>query len=280
MGNRPAFNGLRPQAQAVRRAPSEARGIQRLLTLWHQPSLLNWLADGLMLATSIAAGYVLVQAILNLPVFAIRELYVTTPLQQVTRQQIEFAARSGLKGGYFSVSLEEVRHAFEKLPWVRKAQVRRRWPNALELSLEEHVAVAHWRAADSIDEHLVNTYGEVFDASSNAKLPWFTGSDGSASLLYERYQNFNERFKKLDLKIEKIRLSPRQAWQLTLNNNMVLEFGRDDARTSMDTRLNRFIAIYPGLSEKLGTPLTTVDLRYPSGFAIRVAKGTVPQKSN
>jgi cell division protein FtsQ len=35
-----------------------------------------------------------------------------------------------LRGNFFTVDLEAVKETFEKLPWVRKAEVRRRWPDA------------------------------------------------------------------------------------------------------------------------------------------------------
>jgi cell division protein FtsQ len=67
----------------------------------------------------------------------------------VTPTQIEYAARSAVAGNFFTVNLDAVRAAFEKLPWVRKAEVRRRWPDGLELAIEEHVAAARWKQADA-----------------------------------------------------------------------------------------------------------------------------------
>ena len=38
-----------------------------------------------------------------------------------------------LRGNFFSINLEAVRSALEKLPWVRKVEVRRQWPSRIEV---------------------------------------------------------------------------------------------------------------------------------------------------
>ena len=55
------------------------------------------------------------------------------------------------------------RSAFESVPWVRKAVVRREFPNKLRATLNEHVPVAHW--GDEAESRLINGYGEVFEAN-------------------------------------------------------------------------------------------------------------------
>ncbi|NJR72220.1 MAG: cell division protein FtsQ [Gammaproteobacteria bacterium] len=66
-------------------------------------------------------------------------------------------------------------------------------------------------------------------------------------------------------------LTPRRAWQLTLDNGASLELGRLDT----DARLNRFIATYPQVAA-LQAAKTQVDLRYLSGFTIRNAVSSAP----
>ena len=60
------------------------------------------------------------------------------------RERAERAARAARVGKFFSVDLDAVRRAFESLPWVRKVEVRRLWPDRIEVSIEEHVALARW----------------------------------------------------------------------------------------------------------------------------------------
>jgi cell division protein FtsQ len=141
---------------------------------------MNLIADLLFFAAALGLGYAATLAVARLPFFPLREVVVAGPLQEVTPTQIEYAARNAVAGNFFTVNLDAVRAAFEKLPWVRKAEVRRRWPDGLELAIEEHVAAARWKHAEGAEARLVNREGEVFAAASNAELPLFVGPEGSA----------------------------------------------------------------------------------------------------
>jgi len=44
---------------------------------------------------------------------------------------------------FFTADLDAVRAAFESVPWVRKAMVRREWPNKLIVTVEEHRGIGH-----------------------------------------------------------------------------------------------------------------------------------------
>ena len=68
-----------------------------------------------------------------------------------------------LAGNFFTVDLARARTAFESVPWVRKAVVRREFPNKLRATLTEHVPVAHW--GDEAGSKLINGFGEVFEAN-------------------------------------------------------------------------------------------------------------------
>lgn len=230
--------------------------------------MLNLLSDLLLLFAALALGYALVVWFLTRPFFPVREVTVLTPLAQVTSAQLEFAARSAIKGNFFLLDLESVRSAFEKLPWVRRAEVRRRWPDALELRLEEHQAVAYWTSNDDEAAHLVNRQGEVFVAASNANLPAFTGPQGSAPYLLQRYGVFNQTLGELGRRVVGVRLSPREAWQLELDDGMVLVLGRDQEKAPLQDRLVRFIRAWPQTMEQVGVQVAVVDLRYQGGFAL------------
>lgn len=239
--------------------------------LWHRPALLDLVSDLLLLFALLATVYAAVVWVLNRPLFPVREVIVTTPPAQVTTAQIEFAARSAIRGNFFSVSLEDVRMAFEKLPWVRRAEVRRSWPDALELRLEEHQAVAYWRVPDSEAVHLVNRQGEVFIAASNAAMPEFSGPQGSAGYLLARHRAYSEMVAPLQRRLTGLWLSAREAWRLQLDDGMVIVLGREQERAPLEQRLERFVATWPQAREKVGIQVAVADLRYPRGYALTPA---------
>lgn len=245
---------------------------------WDRPPLMNLVADLLFLAAGAALAYSAALVLVRLPLFPLREVVVTVPLREVTAAQIEYAARSSLSGNFFTVNLDGVRAALEKLPWVRRAEVRRRWPDGLEVALEEQVAAARWRQAEGAEARLVNVHGEVFAAASNADLPVFAGPEGSADQVMARYQEFSALFAPLGRKPRTVVLNAREAWQIRLDDGVVLDLGRDQPKAPLAQRVARFVAVYGEALKKLNSPADVVDLRYPNGFAIRPGRSGQEQK--
>jgi cell division protein FtsQ len=138
--------------------------------------------------------------------------------------------------------------------------VRRRWPNRLEVVIEEHQALARWG-----NIALVNTHGELFHAASDADLPVFYGPGDGVKEVAEHYGEFGELILPAKMKLTEITLTPRRSWQVTTNTGMVISLGRE----KMDMRLARFMQVYSKTYAGLKGDLKYVDLRYPSGFAVR-----------
>ncbi len=183
-----------------------------------------------------------------------------------------------MQGNFFTVDLDGVKQTFEKLPWVRKAEVRRRWPAALELRLEEHEAVAYWMVSESGAARLVNRQGEVFVAASNADMPQFDGPQGSAGWLLARHAEFSSMLQPLGVRLVGLALSAREAWQLQLDNGMTIVLGREQDKSPLMERLRRFIAVWPRVHEQIDIDIKTADLRYASGFALTPADASVLQQ--
>ena len=178
--------------------------------------------------------------------------------QKTSRAELE-AALPRISGNFFAADLAEVRSSVERLPWVRRVAVRRIWPGRLEISIEEHVALARWG-----DDALVNTHGERFLGKTQEALPSFIGPAGTQAEVARRYASFTAIVAPLGTKIERVVLSSRHAWQLRLANGLHLALGRDADQA--ENRLRRFVEVYPTVKNKN----EYVDLRYPNGFAVRV----------
>ncbi|MDP2792764.1 MAG: cell division protein FtsQ/DivIB [Sulfurisoma sp.] len=247
------------------------RRVQENEGLWDRPQLLNLGADLLFVFAIAVLAWAAMSGVQRLPFYPLRELVVVGEVGRVSRAQIEHAARSALSGNLLSVNLDEARVAFEKLPWVRRAELRRQWPHALELVLEEHVAMARWARADG-DPRLVNTRGEVFAAAGGDDLPLFIGPEGSSAAMLERYREFDSRLAKIRRKPVALTLTAREAWQVKLDDGVLLDLGRDQPRQPLAERLERFAAHYAAARDKAGAPVAAVDMRYPNGFALRLGQ--------
>ncbi len=263
---------LQPAFGKTSAARAREAGARRLAAgFWHRPDWMNLVSDVLILIASVLLGMAAVKTAVRLPLFGLREIVIVSPMSHVTHAQLEYVAASALGGNFFTVNLEKGRQAFENLPWVRSAQLRRQWPGSVEVSLEEHVAVAYWRSADSGDTRLVNSHGELFDAAANDSMPVFSGPPEAAMHILAQMRRFNELLQPIDRKVVAISLSGRHAWQLKLDSGMVVEVGKDQTKAPIEERLKRFVGMWPQLTQRLPRAVQVADLRYPSGFAVRMA---------
>ncbi|MEW6688463.1 MAG: cell division protein FtsQ/DivIB [Pseudomonadota bacterium] len=249
--------------------------------MWDNPRQLN-AAAGLLVGIALALlGYGALQMLLRSPLLPVKEIVVQGPLKNAARADVE-AALQGLSGNFFALDLAAVRARLEQAPWVRRVELRRVWPDRIEASLEEHVALARWG-----DDALVNTFGEKFgdgarsprdsiapsgDRAPSPDLPVLAGPAGTEGLVARRYLRFAELLAPLGEAPARVVLTPRHAWQLRLSGGLALELGRDGAET-VEARLARFVAAYPETRGRLARRPEHVDLRYPNGFALRVADG-------
>jgi cell division protein FtsQ len=240
--------------------------------VWHNPRLLNSAANLLLALTLLALLYAALQLLLRSPLFPLREVIVQGVLAHTARAEVERATAGRVAGNFFAADLAEVRAGLERLPWVRRVQLRRVWPDRIEAALEEHVALARWGDAGLVNEHGERFRGRASEADE-ARLPLFAGPAGTEAEVTRRYWRFTELLTPLGETPERVILTPRHAWQLRLAGGLQLELGRDSAEP-VERRLVRFVAAYPltlGLLPRQpdGEP-RHVDLRYPNGFALRV----------
>lgn len=233
--------------------------------MWDNPRLLNVLAGFLTGVAVLLFAFAALQALLRSALLPLREVTIHGSLANLSRPELENAARARLGGNFLSVRLPAVRAAFESLAWVRRAQVRRVWPDRLEVALEEHRALAHWR-----DDGLVNTFGERFPGHLSARLPVFAGPAGSERIVTERYRRFLQILSPLETEVSQVVLTPRYAWQLKLANGLEIVLGRDASRDPAEARLARFVQAYPSTLARIRRNHEQVDLRYPNGFALRL----------
>lgn len=216
----------------------------------------GFLAGLALLALALAGLHTLLRSEL----FPLRRVELVTQVQHVQREALEAAVRSLVRGNFFAADIDAVRAGVEALPWVRRAAVRRVWPDRIEIAVEEHVAIARWGA-----DALVNTFGERFQGRAPAGLPLFVAPPGSEAQVAYYYLRFAGAVAPLETSLERIVLTPRLAWQLRLANGLHLMLGRDGE--AAEARLRRFVAAYPSLKTQ---GHEYVDLRYPNGFALRL----------
>jgi cell division protein FtsQ len=247
--------------------------------MWHNTRLLNMIATALYAVLAlvvVAAGLLwLVQR----PVFAISHIRVVpadgTALRHTNAPSIRANAIPKLQGNFFTLKLDGARQAFESVPWVRHASVRREWPNGLLVEVEEHQVLGTWGSGETA--RLVNVHGEVFvanlaEAEDDARLLALAGPDGSEGDVVERLAQLRTWFEPMGVEPLSVALTDRYAWRARLSNNMHIELGREQNeqdRADLEARVMRFVQAWPQVVAQWGKQIEYVDLRYSNGFAVR-----------
>lgn len=232
--------------------------------MWDKPRLLNWFANLLYAISVVLMLYALVFVVVHLPIFPLREVKIDGELAHVNREQIKLIVAKHLKGNFFTLDLVKARDAFQKLPWAREVSVRRRWPDQLEVAIEEHQALARWG-----NVALVNTHGELFQAATDAELPVFYGPGDGVMEVTKSYGSYSKILNQANIKIAQVTLSPRRSWEIKTDKGLLIALGRVD----MDARLNKFAGAYQSTLSQLNVQVAYADLRYPNGFAVRKPAG-------
>jgi cell division protein FtsQ len=222
------------------------------------------------------------------PWLPIRAIQLEGDLQRNSVTTIRANAMPRLQGNFFSVDLQRGRASFEAVPWVRRAVMRRVWPDRLAVRLEEHRAVALWKDEQG-NERVVNSFGEVFDANvgdvEDEELPRLAGPDGSSAQMLALLQRLQPVFGRLERELEQLHLSGRGSWRVELDGGTAVELGRG-SEDEVVARSERFVRTLTQVTGHFKSPLLYADLRHPDGYAVRMrgitttAAASAPARSN
>jgi cell division protein FtsQ len=236
--------------------------------------LMNTAATALFAACGLLLLVALGWWLLRHPLFAIGGITVLGDSTHNSVAMLRANVAPRLAGNFFTVDLQRAREAFESVPWVRQAEVRRQFPNRLRVVLQEHQPVALWGAEG--ESRLVNSFGEVFEANvgdvEQEDLPRLSGPEGESAQVLATYRMLQPLFDPLDLKVEQLALTGRGSWTLTLDSGAVVELGRGTPEEVL-ARSQRFVQTLAQVTSKYGRrpdALVSADLRHADGYAVRL----------
>lgn len=223
---------------------------------------LNWrrIAMSLMAVSFVGVALIALGWLLDQP---IQRVIVTGRLQRVSAMDVEKVVRSHLRNaGLVTVNLAQISQGLNTLPWVANAAVERNWPRGLKIIITEQTAVARWN-----NSGLLNADGSLFVSDSRfmpPELPYLSGPAGTEGEVTHRYLDSQGRLTEAGMRLATLELDPRGAWNMTLDNGVVVRLGRE--RTN--ERFDRFMQSAAKLVSQRATDIAYVDMRYSNGFAI------------
>lgn len=224
-----------------------------------KPSLLILTAASFLV---LIASYVLWNKLMDPLTLPLRQVALEATFDNVSKQDLHQVVSAQINGGFFSLDVETVTAAVAALPWVDSVNVHRVWPDTLHVTINEQVALARWH-----DQALVNVRGELFYPKANSfteNLVELNGPDTSVAQLAQQLGVFSQALEESQYKMKRINLSQRRAWELELDNGVVVVLGRH----AIEKRLNNFVRFYPKLLNKMES-VRRIDMRYTNGFAVQ-----------
>lgn len=236
--------------------------------------LMNMTATVLFLAFVVLGAIATVRWVVRLPVFDVKGITVTGDVSHNNAVTLRANVAPRLTGTFFSMDLPRVRAAFEAVPWVRHAVVRRQFPNRLQVVLQEHQAVAYWGSDNEL--RLINNFGEVFEANvgevEQDALPSLNGPEGQGVEVLTMYRAVAPLFEQLEMPVDGLELSVGGSWRVLLDTGATIELGRGGV-AEISARVRRFLATLTQVTSRYARHANAVesaDLRHENGYAIRL----------
>jgi cell division protein FtsQ len=187
---------------------------------------------------------------------------VTGKLEHLRQEAVREALADKLDRGLLFLDLAQLQERLESLPWVYRAQLRRRFPDTLEVGVIEQLPIARWGDGAFLNHEA--RIIEVIDGERWKDLPEIRGPLGSEARLMNHYQRLLEQLRPLS--ITPVALIEDDFGQLTvrLDGGTALELGdRDFSR-----RLQRFLKLWRSQLGDDAREIARVDMRYEDGAAV------------
>lgn len=197
---------------------------------------------------------------LDLP---IKEISIIGEYNHIDKEQVDLISNEYIEGNFFSINLDQTRQAFKKLAWVREIAIRKKFPDTLVVTIEEHKPIARWGRVG-----LVNNHGEIFNAASQDELPSFIGYEPFVIDMTSKFIEMNKILSKELMQVGTIKLSERLSWEITTDNQVRVILGKDN----IIKKLNLFTNNYQNILAELKNRIEYVDLRYKDGFSVKKLK--------
>lgn len=217
-----------------------------------------------LLAVMIALGVALpiVAGVVTLPVQSVR---IGGEFVRVSKPDIERAVEPLLAPGLARIDVDALRRAVLEVPGVREARIRRVWPGRLDIAVTERVAVARWAAGGWLGRDGTH-FTPADDGAAAGSLPVLAGPEGSQRRVLDLHTALERVLAPLGLPLAATELTERGVLYATLHGGPRLVMRPDAVERNVAIYAKTLARVMAGRHHEI----ERVDLRYPSGFAVRM----------
>ena len=194
---------------------------------------------------------------------SITKIQYVTEMKRISIDDLRGISSKIYDEGFLQINLSDIKEEIEQVNWVKSVSLERRWPDQINITIEEEDIVGWWNK-DSI----INSKGNLFlldQQSLPSGLIEFNGPNGQQEMVFEKYLLFAEELTARGILIEKVTLDFKGSWSVTIRPNITLRFGKEN----ISERFDRFLMIWDeSLLDNLAV-IEYIDLRYTEGFSVK-----------
>ncbi len=215
---------------------------------------------GVIMMAGIMVGLsVLFYRWLDAPVLAVA---IANPLSKVSQIELESIVNSTMDGGFLSLDIDALCLALETHPWVAYATVRRYWPDRIEITIVEEVAIARWGQHGFVNQR--GQISELDDTDELASLPQLSGPEGSIEDVMREYRDISELLLAEGLKVSEFGMDKHRRWRMRLDTGFSVWLGRQHVLV----KVRRFLQAWSQELKMHKDEIAVVDARYENGVAV------------
>ena len=192
----------------------------------------------------------------------IERVQIEGEFKYLLKDDLQQKALPHVRGGFFSVNLNQVRNALIDLPWVEDVSIRRKWPDTLSVRVIEKQPVAYWN-----ENQLLSAKASLFEPENIAikiVLPRLAGPKGQHESMLQELSRMQAWLTATGLVIDEMKQDARRSWTLKMTSGIELRLGRSNRHE----RIHRFVDVYSQHLIKQAEKIRHIDMRYTNGFAV------------
>lgn len=203
------------------------------------------------------------QAMTSAAGFAINNVKVSGNAET---SEIDILEKIGLDGTTSLMALDVVatRDALKTLPWILDAEVRKVYPDTIEIKLKEKVAFGIWQHGQELS--LIERDGKPIASLRDNKfahLPLFVGMDAGTGA--EEIMHDLERWPAVKVRVKALMRVAGRRWDLKLDNGVVIKLPERDMDRAM-AELDEF----DGSQQVLERDILAIDLRLTDRMTVQL----------
>ena len=165
-----------------------------------------------------------------------------------------------------SNEVKQLKQTLSELDWVHHANVRKNWPQAIEIEIFPESVIAYWN-----DNGFINRQGRVLytEMLVGGDLPHLYGPGGAELDVMEQFQQLSQMLNNQGHEIKVLTVTERGAWSLETESGVQVLLGQED----LQARTRRFLTVSVKLAERGDARFVErMDARYINGVAVHFEK--------